>query len=152
MISLNFASLKSINTLTLYDFYSPWSNHHLLAAQIIATIAFFISLAGWWLAWLSGLVALVILLIGCCATFHKNVWLAVGILSAIAALGDLLVAVRVVDENVYCSRSANCHINEAGSIVLSIIALLLWLVVSFITINQFRIGGSAGNTADELPT
>ena len=117
-------------------------------------IAFFISLAGWWLAWIAGVIALIILMIACCVTFDKNIWLVVGISSAIAAFGELLVAVTLVDSNMYCSGNANgdCAISQAGSIILSIIALVMWAIVSFITINQFRNGGEAGSTANDLPT
>lgn len=128
-------------------------NNHLLGAQVLACIAFFISLAGWWLAWISGLVALIILLLGCCITFDKNVWLVVGILSIIAAVGELLVAIRVVDNNMYCggNNSADCFIGDAGTIILSIVALIMWTLVALVTINQFRSGGSAGSTSDDLP-
>ena len=127
-------------------------NNHLLGAQVLAVIAFFISLAGWWLAWISGLVALIILLLGCCITFDKNVWLVVGILSAIAAVGEFLVTIRVVDDNLYCGgNSADCVISETGTIILSVVALILWALVSLVTINQFRSGGSAGSTSNDLP-
>ena len=75
-----------------------------------------------------------------------------GILSAIAAVGEFLVTIRVVDDNLYCGgNSADCVISETGTIILSVVALILWALVSLVTINQFRSGGSAGSTSNDLP-
>ena len=120
----------------------------MLGAQILAIIALFISLAGWWLAWICGLVATIILLVACCVTFPKNVWLAVAILSAIAAVGEFLVTIRVVDNNIYCrGGSGGCHIGKDGLLVVSIIALIMWIIISAITFRLFRSGSPAGSTS-----
>lgn len=102
-------------------------------------------------SWLSGLTALVILLIGCCINFSHVVWLVVGALSAIAAFGELLVAINVVDHNIYCDGRHHHDCGYEARIVLAVIALALWTFVSVVTINFYRSRTAVALTSDDLP-
>ena len=96
---------------------------------LIAVIAFILSLAGWWIAWISGLVAMIICLVQVCADLPGMFDLTTAILACIAAVGDFLVAIRLVDGTAVCAGD-NCFLNSLGVTIVAIVAVLLWLVVA----------------------
>lgn len=143
----------SSSFLLLHDTTTYFSRdqHGLFGAQILAFIAFFISLAGWWLPWISGLTSLIILAIGCSVSLPAVVWYGVAVLSAIASVGELLVAIHIVGNNLYCSKS-DCGLDDTLTTILAIAALIMWALVSLLTLRSARNTSKAGNTAEtELP-
>ena len=124
-----------------------FSNRHLLGAQILSLVAFFLSLAGWWLAWVSGLIVVIALWVACCIPYPRVLWIIIAILSAIAAIGEILVVAGAVDENLYCGGD-KCSINKAGAIVMSVIAILSWIGVGYVAWIQHD---GSGRTSEDLP-
>jgi hypothetical protein len=122
------------------------NNNQLLLAQIISVVALILSLAGWFLAWIAGIIAVIILWLACCMPLPRMAWVAVAVLSAIAALGELLVLIGVVEGSVYCGGEG-CG-GRVGTIIIGIIALISWLLVGTLSCRQ---GEGAGKTCNDLP-
>jgi hypothetical protein len=120
---------------------------HLLLAQLLSVVALVLSsLAGWHLAWICGIIVVILLFVACCTTLPRVVWIVVTILSVIAAVGELLVLIGVVQGSVYCGDEG-CG-GRVGTIVIGIIALLSWLIVARVS---WRQSDASGNTANDLP-
>ena len=121
---------------------SGGSERNLIGAQIISVLAFVLSLAGWWLAWISGLIVMIALWIACCVSYPRIMWMILAALSCIAAVGELLVLIGVVSSNF------DTNIGNAGYIVIGIIAMISWLGVGYVAFNQ---GDGSGNSSKDLP-
>jgi hypothetical protein len=105
------------------------------------------SLAGWHLAWICGIIVVILLFVACCTTLPRVVWIVVTILSVIAAIGEQLVLIGVVQgTSVYCGDEG-CG-GRVGTIIIGIFALLSWLIVARVS---WRQGDASGNTANDLP-
>jgi hypothetical protein len=105
----------------------------LLIAQIFAVIALLISVAGWWLAWVAGLVATIILLLACCCDFDYSLFTVAGICGIIASIGEFLVAASVVDFS-----SSGMDISPDNMMIMAIIAGLLWVFVAVVALQYGR--------------
>ena len=115
-------------------------------AQIVSIVALVLSLAGWFLAWIAGIIAVIILWLACCMNLPRMAWIAATVLSAISAIGELLVLIGVVEGSVYCGGDG-CG-GRVGTIIIGIIALIFWLFVGLVS---WRQGDGAGNTSNDLP-
>jgi len=111
------------------------SGDRLLAAQLCAVIAFIISMAGWWLSWVAGLLAMIILLLACCIDMHRNLFGAAAVFAIIAAVGEFLVAAGVVEYSVFACEN-DCLISIDNALILSIVAGVLWCIVAM-TANDY---------------
>ena len=104
-------------------------------AQILAIVAFLISVAGWYLAWLAGLIALIILLLECFCDLSRSMFMVAGIFGFIAAIGEFLVAAGVVE---FGPASQNMSITSDGLFVMAIIAGILWLIAASVALQYGR--------------
>lgn len=125
------------------------SGNSLIGAQILSLVAFLLSLAGWWLAWISGLIVVIALWIACCVGYPRVMWVVLAVLSAIAAVGELLVLIGVVDNNfdAYCGNG-NCSMGDTAYIIIGIVSLISWLVVASVAYQQ---GEGSGRSSEDLP-
>ncbi|CAJ1936635.1 unnamed protein product [Cylindrotheca closterium] len=122
--------------------------NNLLCAQILSVIAFILSLAGWWLAWVAGLIATIILWIACCCGLPRLVWVAVSVMAVIAAIGEILALAGVVGgDRIYCGNDS-CG-GPVGTIIIAVVALVSWVVVASVA---WRQGEGSGKTSHDLPT
>ena len=106
----------------------------LLIAQILAVIALLISVAGWWLAWIAGLVAVILLLLACCLDMPPALFTTAGICGIIAAVGEFLVAASVVD----FSAGDRVNISEDNMMIMAIVAGLLWVFAGVVALQYGR--------------
>lgn len=125
------------------------SNKQLLVAQILSVVAFLLSLAGWWLAWISGLIAMIALLVACCVAYPRCLWIVIALLALIAAVSELLVLIGVVsqDKAIYCG-GGSCAMGKAGTVIISVVALISWLGVGYVSWYQ---SAGSGNNGRSLP-
>ena len=98
-------------------------------AQICAVIAFIISVAGWWLAWVAGLIAVIILLLECCVNVHRNGFFVAAICAVIAAVSQFLVAAGVVNYT-FLACDSGCALSTSSGLIMAIIAGILWVIVA----------------------
>ena len=94
-----------------------------------------ISVAGWYLAWLAGLVAIIILLLECCCDLSRGMFLVAAIFGLIAAIGEFLVAAGVVD---FGPASQNLSIGGDGLFAMALIAGILWLLAASVAYQYGR--------------
>ena len=86
---------------------------------------------------------MILWLVAICAELPRCFLLTSGILSAIAAIGELMVVVAVADASVVCSGD-NCFASGAALTVIAVVALLLWVAVAFLSCRGYR-GGSTSS-------
>ncbi|CAJ1936637.1 unnamed protein product [Cylindrotheca closterium] len=119
----------------------------LLCAQILSVVAFILSLAGWWLAWVSGLIATIILWVACCCGLPRLVWITVSVMAVIAAFGEILAVAGVVGgARFYCGNDT-CG-GPVGTIIIAVVALVSWLIVASVAWHQDE---DSGKTSEDLP-
>ena len=121
-------------------------SQELLVAQVLSVVAFILSLAGWWLAWIAGLIAMIALMIACCAQYPRVVWIIISLLAITAAVGELLVLIGVVGQHMSYCGGGRC--GTPAVIVIGVLALLSWLGVGVISLRQ---GDGSGSTCRSLP-
>jgi len=97
-------------------------------------IALIISVAGWWLAWVAGLIATIILLLACCCDFDSCLFTIAGICGIIAAIGEFLVAASVVD----FSTRDSIGVSADNMMIMAIIAGLLWVFAAVVALQYGR--------------
>jgi len=100
--------------------------------------AFLISVAGWWLAWIAGLLATIILLLACCIDMPRGMFMAAAICGFIAAIGEFLVAAGVVDYTILQNDSLNIDIGNSSLMIMAIIAGVLWVVAAGVAYDYGR--------------
>lgn len=106
----------------------------LLIAQILAVIALLISVAGWWLAWVAGLIAVIILLLECCCDMPPALFTVAGICGIIASIGEFLVAASVVD----FTTNGSVNISQDNLMIMAIVAGLLWIFAAVVALQYGR--------------
>jgi len=99
--------------------------------------AFLISVAGWWLAWIAGLLATIILLLACCIDMPRGMFLAAAICGFIAAIGEFLVAAGVVDYTTILQYDS-LNINNSSLMIMAIIAGVLWVIATGVAYDYGR--------------
>ena len=104
-------------------------------AQVLAIIAFLISVAGWYVAWLAGLLALIILLLECCCDISRGMFMAAAVLGFVAAIGEFLVAAGVVD---FTLTTGHLAISTDGLFIMAIVAGVLWLIAASVAYQYGR--------------
>jgi len=104
-------------------------------AQILSVIAFLISVAGWYLSWVAGLLAMIILLLACCIDMPRGMFMAAAILGFIAAIGEILVAAGVVD---FSLDSGTLGISNDGLLIMAIVAAVMWIFASSVAYQYGR--------------
>lgn len=115
-------------------FFRCCGRDELLWAQILAVIALLISVAGWWLAWAAGLVAVIILILDCCCNMPSGLFTVAGVCAMIAAIGEFLVAAKVVD----FTTQDRIDISVDNMMIMAIIAGLLWVFASVVALQYGR--------------
>lgn len=106
----------------------------MLVAQILAVIALLISVAGWWLAWVAGLAAVVILLLDCCCNMSPALYTVAGVCGIIAAIAEFLVAAKAVD----FTAGRPIDLSEDNMMLMSIVAGLFWIFAAVVALQYGR--------------
>jgi len=106
----------------------------LLIAQILAVIALLISVAGWLLSWIAGLIAVIILLCACCCDFDPVIFTIAGICGIIASVGEFLVAAEVVD----FTTNDSIDVSQDTLFIMAIVAGLLWVFAAVVCLQYGR--------------
>ena len=78
------------------------------------------------------------------------IWYLVAAMTAVAAVGELLVAIRIVDANLYCNNGNECKLDDTWATVVSVVALVMWALVSLITLNAAR--SPSSSEGETLPS
>lgn len=80
---------------------------------------------------------MVICIIAVFADLPRGFNLATAILAGIAALGELLVALHVVDASVICTGD-DCFVNSLTLTIVAIVTLVLWAAVAVLSWRLYR--------------
>ena len=110
---------------------------------LLSLVAFFLSLAGWWLAWLAGLIVLVlwlVLLLFMDYVPHLHAVLLTALVSAVIAAAGEMAIVFNVNHGATCGNAdENCkHLSPPLKMILAAIAAILWGIVVYLTFQKYR--------------
>ena len=97
-------------------------------------IALLISVAGWWLAWVAGVIAVIILLLDCCLDMPPALFTIAGICGIIASIGEFLVAASVVD----FTTAGSINISQDTLMIMAIVAGLFWVFAAVVALQYGR--------------
>lgn len=102
-----------------------------IVPALLSVFAFILSLAGWWLAWVAGLITMAIWVLAMCCDLPEMIMKSTLVFGIIAFVGELLVALRVFDVSIVCD---NCSfLNTTNIMIVSIVATVLWGIVVFLS-------------------
>jgi len=99
---------------------------------VLAIFAFVLSLAGWWLAWIAGLIAMALWVLAMCCDLPVAAMKAALVAAVIAFVGEVLVAIRVFDATISFTELSTTNLT-----IVSIVACVLWAVVSVISYRRY---------------
>ena len=123
-----------------YHIFS-WVLHsdNAILPAILSALAFLLSLAGWWVTWLAGLITMIIWVIALCVDLPHQVMQSACVFAIIAFVGELLVALRIFDQaSIVCTDEWCSSLDTTTNLVIvAIIATVLWAIVALISYRRY---------------
>ena len=97
-------------------------------------MAFLLSLAGWWLAWIAGLIVVIVWVLAVCCDLPDVVMKSALIGAVVALIGEVLVAISVFDASAVITFS---EFSSSTLTIISIVGCVLWAVAAVISYRKY---------------
>ena len=130
-LSLSLSLIQKLGTAKPTNKHNPNENSNdAILPAIVSVLAFLLSLAGWWLAWIAGLIAAIVWVLAVCCDLPDVVMKSALIGAIVALICEVLVAISVFDAGAVVTFS---EFSSSTLTIISIVACVLWAVVAVIS-------------------